>query len=96
MPKAAPSRSLHASRAAKADATAEKFFPGYAKSQKNGRLGSIHVLESPTLTTWQELPVGGINRGPDAFKKIWYNHAVVPIFVVIGLAAALCCWFMFK
>jgi hypothetical protein len=57
---------------------------------------SIHVLDSGTLNSWQELPKGGIYRGPDAFKKIWYNHAVVPIFVVVGAAAVLCVWFMFK
>mmetsp|Transcript_8123 Transcript_8123/g.16466 ORF Transcript_8123/g.16466 Transcript_8123/m.16466 type:complete len:174 (-) Transcript_8123:330-851(-) len=30
------------------------------------------------VTNWQEIPKGGINRGPNALKKIWYNPAVRP------------------
>ena len=28
------------------------------------------------VANWQEIPKGGINRGPGAIKKIWYNPAV--------------------
>lgn len=54
------------------------------------------VLEAPATARWQEVPVGGIYRGPDIMWKIWYNHAVVPIFAVIGIASVLCGWFLWR
>ena len=48
------------------------------------------------VANWQEIPKGGINRGPDAIKKIWYNHAIVPLWATIGLASVVCGGFMIK
>ena len=80
-----PVRSLHTTRAMLAE----------GKS-----LGSIHVLEAPTVTTWQEIPKGGLlykgmNR-KQIIWKIWYNHAVTPLYAVIGLATALMFFFLWK
>ena len=80
-----PVRSLHTTRAMLAE----------GKS-----LGSIHVLEAPTVTTWQEIPKGGLlykgmNR-KQIIWKIWYNHAVTPLYAVIGLATVLMFFFMWK
>ena len=48
------------------------------------------------VKNWQEIPVGGINRGPGAVKKIWYNIAVTPLFGAIGLASVVCGGFLVK
>jgi len=81
MQAAAPVRSLHSSRAA---------------------LGK-HVLESEIATTWSEIPRGGITGSsltPEGKKKavwkIWYNHAVVPLYVTIVVAGGVCSFFMYK
>lgn len=55
-----------------------------------------HVLEMDSVTKWQEIPVGGINRGPDAVWKIWYNPAILPLYAAIGFGAAVCAGFMAK
>lgn len=102
---AMPARALHSSRTPMASTAEVVLGKEYAKmSRKN-----IHVLDAPTLKSWQEVPVGGLNRASklsggwtkDGYEKsvmwkIWYNHAVVPIFVVVGAAGALCGWFMYK
>lgn len=56
----------------------------------------MHVLEAPAIVNWQEVPIGGIHRGPDAFKKMWYNHAIVPLFATIALASMVCGGFLIK
>mmetsp|Transcript_8121 Transcript_8121/g.16464 ORF Transcript_8121/g.16464 Transcript_8121/m.16464 type:complete len:129 (-) Transcript_8121:330-716(-) len=48
------------------------------------------------VTNWQEIPKGGINRGPNALKKIWYNPAIIPLWGAIGLAGFVCGGFMIK
>jgi hypothetical protein len=48
------------------------------------------------VKNWQEIPKGGINRGPDAVKKIWYNKAIIPLWSAIGLASVVCGGFMIK
>lgn len=93
MPKLSPVvRGLHSSRSALADAPAVNKGSTFGKYKTS----NVHVLESPAVTTWQEIPRGGINRGKGAFVKIWYNHAVVPIYVVCVFAAGFCGWFLYK
>ena len=38
--------------------------------------GARRILWEEQVVGWQEIPKGGINRGPGAIKKIWYNPAV--------------------
>ena len=48
------------------------------------------------VANWREIPIGGIHRGPDAVKKIWYNHAIVPLWAAIGLASVVCGGYLIK
>jgi len=48
------------------------------------------------VANWQEIPKGGINRGPGAVTKIWYNPAIIPLWGAIGLASIVCGGFMGK
>ena len=48
------------------------------------------------VANWQEIPKGGINRGPNAVRKIWYNPAIVPLWGAIGLASVVCGGFIIK
>lgn len=91
--KAMPQRLLHTSRTVLADTT-----PTLRGSQTFNKISknNVHVLDAASVTTWQEIPKGGINRGPNAVWKIWYNHAVVPIYVVVVFASALMCFFLYK
>ena len=100
-------RSLHVSRATFADAPDSK--PSSEKNTVGGSISeseafkkisrnNVHVLESATLNTWLEIPKGGYH-GADRTKaiwSIWYNHAVVPLYVVCVVAASLCGWFMYR
>merc|ERR1712183_238598 len=79
-------RSLHSSRA----------MQSYNQEHSQINRNNVHVLDSPAITTWQELPKGGIYRGKDSFKKIWYNHGVVPLYITCAVAAGLCAWFLYK
>ena len=45
---------------------------------------------------WREIPIGGIHRGPGAIKKIWYNHAIIPLWGAMGLASVVCGGFLMK
>jgi len=87
---AVPSRALHAGRVVRRADVAPQLGHEYAKANRK----NIHVLDAPTLTTWQEIPKGGLYKG--RVMSIWYNHAVVPIFAVIGAATLLCSFFMYK
>lgn len=61
------------------------------KSYKDARAKADgFVLNSASVTTWQELP-----RGKDPWK-IWYNHAIIPLYAVSVVAAGLCSFFMYK
>jgi len=90
--KAVPARPLHSTRTALDGAN---FRPNGPYQGAHAR-SNVHVLDSPAITTWQEMPKGGINRGPGAFKKIWYNHGVVPLYITCAVAAGLCGWFLYK
>jgi hypothetical protein len=46
------------------------------------------------VKNWQEIPKGGLYKGD--IKKIWYNHAIVPLWAAIGLASVVCGGFMIK
>merc|ERR1719198_1302389 len=83
MPKPASgivSRSLHSTRKTLADSTLDAYNKqagAYAKLVQP----NMHVLEAPSVTTWQEIPKGGLYAGlstKEIIWKIWYNHAVVP------------------
>ena len=70
MPKLSPVvRGLHSSRSALADAPAVNKGSTFGKYKTS----NVHVLESPAVTTWQEIPRGGINRGKGAFVKVRHN-----------------------
>jgi hypothetical protein len=92
---AAPLRSFHVTRAVLAEAAPTYKYP-LNPGSKYVAPKNTHVLEAASITTWQEMPVGGIHRGGNMFKKIWYNDAVVPIFAVIAVAAGLCGFFMYR
>ena len=51
-----PARSLHTTRSVLAEGKT---------------LGSIHVLDAPTVTTWQEIPKGGLYKGMTRKEIIW-------------------------
>ena len=83
---AAPKRALHASRPAQQEAKVLK--------ERSNR----HVLDSYTVSEWTEIPKGGMH-GTDPSKatwSIWYNHAVVPLYAVIGVASFVCSFFMYR
>merc|ERR1719337_515761 len=42
------------------------------------------------VNNWREIPKGV------PIKKIWYNHAIVPLWGAIGLASVVCGGFMIK
>lgn len=98
-------RSLHSTRALKASAEAapassEKITAKFAESDTFKKISknNVFVLESATLNTWQEIPKGGIH-GSDRTKaiwSIWYNHAVVPLYLTSLVAAGLCSWFLYR
>jgi len=96
---AAPMRALHASRPAGAAAEAPMGGRvGESADFKKISKNNVHVLDSATLNTWLEIPKGGIH-GTDrtaAIWKIWYNHAVVPLYVVSVVAAGLSSFFIYK
>jgi len=101
MPKPASgivSRSLHSTRKTLADSTLgayNKQAGAYAKLVQP----NMHVLEAPSVTTWQEIPKGGLYAGlstKEIIWKIWYNHAVVPLYVVVVVAGGLCGFFMYR
>ena len=51
-----------------------------------------------TVSEWTEIPKGGMH-GTDPSKatwSIWYNHAVVPLYAVIGVASFVCSFFMYR
>ena len=57
-----------------------------------------HVLDTYTVKEWTEIPKGGFH-GSDARKatwSIWYNHAVVPLYVVIVVATSAMSWFLYR
>lgn len=91
-------RSLHSTRKALQDkavsasdaATGQS--PAFHKISKS----NVHVLDSATLNTWQEIPKGGIYRGPGIVWKIWYNHAIIPLYAVSIGAASLTTYFMYR
>ena len=90
----ASARSLHVSRplgdAAKPLTSADAASASFHRIPKT----NVHVLDSATLNTWQEIPKGGIYRGKDIVWKIWYNHAIVPPYAVSIAAAGLSSYFM--
>lgn len=100
--KAAPlQRSLHASRKALAEAAAKqvdstpdatKYTLGTAYRAMNRT--NLHVLDAPTVKSWQEIPKHGIYKG-DVWK-IWYNHAIVPLFFPVIAASALMLGFLYR
>lgn len=65
------------------------------RAQYKPGFGSQHVLDLPA-TYFQEIPKGGPHRGPNVVKNIWYNHAVVPLYIVSIVAAGLCTWFLYR
>ena len=59
---------------------------------------NVHVLDSATLNTWQEIPRGGFHgtNRTKAIWSIWYNHAIIPLWGAIGLASVVCGGFLMK
>ena len=47
------------------------------------------------MKNWREIPITtALHKGD--IKKIWYNHAIVPLWAAIGLASVVCGGFMIK
>lgn len=101
VPTAQPSaivRSLHTTRKTFADASLDTY-KKQVESFHKLRTKSQFVLEAPAVTTWYEIPRGGPYAGlsyKETVWKIWYNHAIVPLYGVLGLATGLMCFFMYK
>jgi hypothetical protein len=93
----APARLLHASRPALSEASVGGAVAESATFKKISK-NNVHVLDSATLNTWQEIPKGGLH-GSDRSKaiwSIWYNHAIIPLYAVSIIAACLSTWFMYR
>lgn len=103
--KSAPLRSLHGSRKVLSEVAeeaqtavqtaaqqAQKYTLGTA--YRTMKRTNLHVLDAPTLKSWQEIPKGGYYKG-DVWK-IWYNHAIVPLFVPIIAASTLMLGFLYR
>ena len=84
----APVRVLH---------TRRQFDMRYERLHKDAlSLSLLRAGWEDAVANWQEIPKGGINRGPNAVRKIWYNPAIVPLWGAIGLASVVCGGFMIK
>jgi len=94
----AVTRSLHSTRAALSETTLDAYNKQAAKYQSKVTK-NMFVLEAPSVTTWQEIPRGGIYAGltrSQIIWKIWYNHAVVPLYVTCAVAAGVCAYFLYR
>jgi hypothetical protein len=58
------------------------------------RVSQVALGWEDAVKNWQEIPKGGLYKGN--IKKIWYNHAIVPLWASIALAGAVCGGFMIK
>lgn len=84
--RSAPTRALHTTR--------------IARAETSKTLGSVHVLDAPAVTGWSEIPAGrGIYKGlsyKETVWKVWYNHAITPLYATIVIASGLMTWFMYR
>jgi len=58
------------------------------------RPSSVKLGWEDAVKNWQEIPKGGLYKGD--VKKIWYNHAIVPLWAAMGLASVVCGGFLIK